>query len=80
MKNPTFLKQETRTNDNARAGDQLGMFGEIANVPRPRPMLDRVGETAGKQLGLFETDGNPDQILLFDDGVATPDRVWNHNE
>ncbi len=76
VKTQSFLSVDARSNENAKAGDQLGMFGEVANVPGPKPMLDKVGETKGRAVGLFEIDGDPDQILLFDDGVATPDRTW----
>ena len=71
---------DTRTNEAAKPGDQLGMFGEVDNVPGGKPTLDRVGETKGRSVGLFETDGDPDQMLLFDDGVATPDRTWKPDE
>ncbi len=67
---------DTRTNESAKAGDQLGMFGEVANVPKPKATLGNGADTRGVPVGLFETSGDPDQILLFDDGVATPDRTW----
>jgi hypothetical protein len=67
-------------NASAKSGDQMGLFGEVANTPKPKPTLGKVGETKGQQVGLFETDGDPDQMLLFDDGVATADRTWNPEE
>ena len=75
-----LIVMEYDANDSAKAGDQLGMFGEVLNTPGQKPTLDRAGETKGRAVGLFETDGDPDQILLFDDGVATADRTWKPNE
>ena len=69
------LAYDTRSNDQAKPGDQLGMFGEVSNAPKGTPKLDPYGETKGKQMAMFDTDGDPDQLLMFDDGHTPDDRL-----
>jgi hypothetical protein len=66
---------DTRSNDSAKANDQMGLFGDVANVPRGPATLPPGGESKGKQLSMFDTQGDPDQMLMFDDGVTPEDRV-----
>ena len=72
---PDWLQTDTRANDQAKPGDQLGMFGEVANVPQGQAKLDEAGETRGRAQNLFDTSGDPDQLLMFDDGVTPDDRL-----
>ena len=69
------IKVETRSNNEAKPGDQLGMFGDVANVPSGKAVLDQIGETFGRQAALFDTSGDPDQLMMFDDGVTPEDRL-----
>jgi hypothetical protein len=51
------------------------MFGDVANVPRGAKSLSPGGETRGKQQSLFDSKGDPDQMLMFDDGITPEDRL-----
>lgn len=68
-------------NSSAKSGDQLGLFGEVANVKKTEPpKLDSVGETKGRSQSLFDTKGDPDQMMMFDDGVTPEDRLLKVEE
>lgn len=66
---------DTRTNSDAKPDDQMGLFGDVSNVPRGKAKLPPGGESKGKQLSMFDTKGDPDQMLMFDDGVTPEDRL-----
>ena len=68
------LEMDTRSNANANDGDQLGLFGDISNEFQKAAMKVK-DETRGKQDALFDTTGDPDQFMLFDDGVTPLDRL-----
>ena len=78
------IVMETRSNEEAKPGDQLGMFGDVANDPYTKPKLKVSDETIGKQSALFDTRGNADQMQMFDDGVTPDDLLmkkrWNDNQ
>ena len=61
------------TNEQAKPGDQMGLFGEADHAKKPafQPMI------AGKpkQQALFDTKGDKDQMLMFDDGVTPADML-----
>lgn len=61
-------------NEDAKAGDQLGLFGEGQKAPSKKwkPTLP---ESQGKQAALFDTKGDKEQMLMFDDGVTPDDRL-----
>jgi len=69
------ITMDTRSNDSAKPNDQMGLFGDVANVPQGVKSLSPGGESKGKQQSLFDTKGDPDQILMFDDGVTPEDRL-----
>lgn len=66
---------DSRTNEAAQTGDQMGLFGDVTNVPKGKIELPSGGETKGKQAALFDTKGDPDQMMMFDDGVTPADRL-----
>lgn len=70
------IEMPERDNEEATDGDQLGLFGDVTNVPSEKPRLSEIGESRGRSQALFDTGGDRDQILLFDDGVTPDDRVW----
>lgn len=60
----------------AKSGDQLGLFGDVANEPQTKaPALKSGGESAGKAQNLFDTHGDKDQMDLFGDGVMPESMV-----
>ncbi|MCC7334439.1 MAG: hypothetical protein IT422_05065 [Pirellulaceae bacterium] len=61
-------------NEDAKAGDQLGLFGE-GEKAKPKPWKPSLLDTKGKQGSLFDTKGDKDQKILFDDGVTPEDMV-----
>jgi hypothetical protein len=64
-------------NTSAKAGDQLGLFGEVKNVKSDKaPSLKPGGESKGKAQSLFDTTGNADQMDLFGDGVMDDSLVY----
>ncbi len=69
-------------NSAAKSGDQMGLFGEVSNTKKDKsPTLKTPEpETKGKQSALFDTKGDKDQMLMFDDGVATEDRLMKTPE
>lgn len=72
---PGFLEQaKPLGNEEANAGDQLGLFGEATRKPSPKPKM--AGDPKAKQGGLFDTRGNADQMDLFGDGVMPDDMVF----
>lgn len=74
------LSMDTRSNEAAKPNDQMGLFGDVANVPRGVKPLSSGGESKGKQKSLFDTKGDPDQMLMFDDGVIPDDRVMKFGQ
>lgn len=73
---PSGIQPVTRSNDEAKAGDQLGLFGEAARPKREAPpMLAPGGESKGKAQALFDTHGNADQMDLFGDGIMPEELV-----
>lgn len=73
---PGIEMPKPRTNEGAQTGDQLGVFGDTANVKREgKPKLNVSSESRGKQSALFDTKGDKDQMLMFDDGVTPEDRI-----
>lgn len=70
------LPPKTVPNDQAKPGEQLGLFGEATKEPKPvaKPKVD--DPTKAKQGGLFDTHGNPDQMDLFGDGVMDKSLVY----
>ncbi len=66
---------KTVPNDQAKPGDQLGLFGDATKETKPivKPKTD---ETKAKQGGLFDTHGNSDQMDLFGDGVMDSKLVY----
>ena len=71
------MPSQTVANEQAKPGDQLGLFGEAtkAKVPTFKPkLLD--AETKAKQGGLFDTKGNPDQMDLFGGGGIPEDMTY----
>jgi len=68
------IQPVTRPNESAKAGDQLGLFGQAA-VPKrdAAPTLPPGGESKGKQQSLFDTKGSADQGMLFKTDDAMPD-------
>lgn len=69
------MPSKTVSNDQAKPGDQLGLFGEATKAPSKPPRL-KVDEPKAKQGGLFDTHGNPDQMDLFGDGVMGSNMVY----
>jgi hypothetical protein len=69
-----IMPSKTVPNEEAKPGDQLGLFGDAVKAPKTtfKPkLLDQP-----KQGGLFDTKGNPDQMDLFGDGVMPDDMVY----
>ena len=72
------MPSKTIPNEEAKLGDQLGLFGDAVKAPKPtfKPkLLDKP-----KQGGLFDTKGNPDQMDLFGDGVMPDDMVYKPDQ
>ncbi|MBX3422223.1 MAG: hypothetical protein KF752_11770 [Pirellulaceae bacterium] len=69
------ITMDTRPNHSAKPNDQMGLFGDVANIPKGKVALPPGGESKGKQQSLFDTKGDPDQMLMFDDGVTPEDRL-----
>lgn len=61
------------TNEEAKPGDQMGLFGEADRAKKPafQPMIG--GKP--KQQALFDSKGDKDQMLMFDDAVTPADRL-----
>ncbi len=59
-------------NEDAKAGDQLGLFGE-GEKAKPKPWKPTLLDTKGKAGTLFDTKGDKDQMLAFDVDGATPE-------
>ncbi len=73
---PSGIQMPTRANDQAKAGDQLGLFGEASRPKREAPpTLAPGGESRGKQSSLFDTKGSADQSMLFATDDVTPDEM-----
>ncbi|MFO0940088.1 MAG: hypothetical protein U0930_04910 [Pirellulales bacterium] len=69
------ISVEVRTNETAKSGDQMGLFGDVSNVPKGKASLPTGGESKGLQSALFNTQGDPGQMMMFDDGVTSSDRL-----
>jgi hypothetical protein len=74
------MPSKTVSNEQAKPGDQLGLFGEATKAPAKAPPRLKVDEPKAKQGGLFDTKGNPDQMDLFGDGVMPDDMVYKPKE
>ncbi len=61
-------------NEQAKAGDQLGLFGDAVKAPSKKPTM--AGDPKAKAVGLFDTRGEADQMDLFGDGVMPEDLVF----
>lgn len=63
---------EKPKNEDAKPGDQMGLFGEADRAKKPafQPLVAK-----GKQQALFDTKGDKDQMMMFDDGVTPEDRL-----
>ena len=70
------MPSKTVSNDEAKPGDQLGLFGEATKAPAKDPPRLKVDEPKARQGGLFDTKGNPDQMDLFGDGVMPNELVY----
>lgn len=66
------LPSKTIPNEQAKPGDQLGLFGEAVKSPKPFKPQILENATKAKQGGLFDTKGDPDQMDLFGDGGVMP--------
>lgn len=79
---PALEVPSPANNSDAKAGDQMGLFGEVANTQKTgSPKLKTPEpESSGKQSALFDTKGDPDQMLMFDDGVTPEDRLLKPEE
>jgi hypothetical protein len=73
------MPSRTVSNDEAKPGDQLGLFGEATKAPSKPPRF-KIGEEKAKQQGLFDIGGNPDQMDLFGDGAIPDDMVYKPKE
>lgn len=67
------MPSTTTSNDQAKAGDQMGLFGEATKAkPVSKPfvptLLGKGEESKAKQQSMFETMGDPNQRSLFTDG------------
>jgi hypothetical protein len=72
---PVIEPPKPTSNESAKPGDQLGLFGEATQSPSPKPKID--GDPKAKQGALFNTSGAAGQMDLFDADKATPDDlVW----
>ena len=69
------MPSKTIPNEEAKPGDQLGLFGEAVKAPKTT-FKPKLLEQQAKQGGLFDTKGNPDQMDLFGDGVMPDDMVY----
>jgi hypothetical protein len=67
------MPSKTIPNEEAKPGDQLGLFGDATKAPKTAFKPKLIDQPA-KQGGLFDTKGNPDQMDLFGDGVM-PDAL-----
>lgn len=68
-------KPKTVSNTDAVEGDQLGLFGEATKTTKPLTTKRHIeNPTKGKQRGLFDTKGNPDQMDLFG-GEGIPEEL-----
>jgi hypothetical protein len=76
---PAIELPKPADNSAAKSGDQMGLFGEVANVKRTEPVKLKGSEpeTAGRAQNLFDTKGDKDQMLMFDDGVTPSDMLLN---
>ena len=74
------MPSKTVSNDEAKPGDQLGLFGEATKAPAKAPPRLKVDEPKARQGGLFDTKGNPDQMDLFGDGAIPDDMVYKPKE
>lgn len=78
---PGIVEAKPADNTAAKGGDQLGLFGEVANVKSDKaPALAPGGESKGKSQNLFDTGGNADQMDLFGDGVMPDDLVYKPDQ
>lgn len=79
---PGIAPPKPADNASAKSGDQLGLFGDVANEPQTKaPPLKSGGETKGKQSALFDTKGDKDQMLAFDvDGATPKDRLLSDSK
>ncbi len=64
----------TIDNEEAKAGDQLGLFGEATKTRSKKPTM--AGDPKAKAVGLFDTRGEADQMDFFGDGIMPEDLVY----
>jgi hypothetical protein len=73
------MPSKTIPNDEAKPGDQLGLFGDATKAPKTAFKPKLIDQPA-KQGGLFDTKGNPDQMDLFGDGVMPDELVYKSEQ
>jgi hypothetical protein len=73
-----IARPTTVPNEAAKAGDQLGLFGEAEKPAYKKPVFKpTLPESTGKQSGLFDTTGNMDQMDLFGGAGIPEDLTFN---
>jgi hypothetical protein len=80
-----IMPETTVDNSQAKAGDQLGLFGEatkakVADKPFVPTLLGKGEQSKGWQGSMFETMGHPDQMNLFSDGSEPEGMVHKPKE
>lgn len=63
-------------NDQAKPGQQLGLFGDAPMPKTNPPKIDIGSQPKAKQGNLFDTHGNANQMDFFGDGVMSDDLVY----
>lgn len=71
------VPSQTKPNEEAAPGEQLGLFGEAFKKPATsKPFKPSTLDAKAKQQGLFDTHGNANQMDFFGDGVMPDDLVY----